>query len=100
VFIAFALVVLRAPQIKCPRCKGKRIIHRKSRRGQPGKRCRACDGTGIYRMPLATTVHRFYWLIIGEKRQDKRRAELAAWLEERRIDQLPPLDRETTGRTR
>ena len=77
--LAYALLVLAHPLVRCPGCLGKRVVHS---RPKPGKRpkvskCLWCDARGIYRMPGATAVHGFFWAVIGDHLRDRKRQSVA-----------------------
>jgi len=58
----------------CPRCGGARVS-----RGSTGRRfglCKRCGGTGRTRRLGATTVHRFYWSVLGDRLRERRRDTL------------------------
>jgi hypothetical protein len=60
-FAAFALWVLSLylhPFGKCPRCRGKRVVMRGSKRRLRPVRCRVCNGIGRRQRPGSRTVHR------------------------------------------
>lgn len=78
VLVGYALLVLSRPLVTCPRCLGKRMLHRHGRKGWArALKCPFCNATGIFRMPGATTVHRFYWAVLGDHLRDRRREDLA-----------------------
>jgi len=59
------------PLRPCPRCHGTRV-----NRGSTGRRfglCKRCDGTGRTRRLGATTVHRLYWSVLGDRLRERRR---------------------------
>ena len=81
----YAVSLYLVPWRACPRCHGTRIT-----RGSTGRRigmCPRCSGTGRTRRPGATTVHRFYWSVLGDQAQQGRRARNA-----RRRQHTPPPD--------
>lgn len=76
--VAYALLVLARPLIRCPRCLGKRMLHRNGARGRARAfKCPLCKASGIFRMPGATTVHHFFWLVFGDHLRDRRREDVA-----------------------
>jgi len=59
------------PLRPCPRCRGTRV-----NRGSIGRRfglCKRCGGTGHTRRNGATTVHRLYWSVLGDRLRERRR---------------------------
>jgi hypothetical protein len=70
VVIAYCLLVLAAPTKRC-RCQP----------GQERARCRRCKRTGRHYRPGAVAIHRFYWSVLGSRRLEKRREQLAALAE-------------------
>lgn len=84
--VGYALLVLGRPLIRCPRCLGKRMLHREGAKGHArALKCPFCDATGIFRMPGATTVHHFFWLVFGDHLRERRRQDVA-----QRTGQQPP----------
>ena len=62
------------PLRPCPRCHGTRV-----NRGSTGRRfglCKRCGGTGRTRRLGATTVHRLYWSVLGDRLRERRRETL------------------------
>ena len=62
------------PLRPCSRCHGTRV-----NRGSTGRRfglCKRCGGTGRTRRPGATTVHRLYWSVLGDRLRERRRETL------------------------
>ncbi len=58
----------------CARCGGARVNG-----GSTGRRfglCKRCGGTGRTRRLGATTVHRFYWSVLGDRLRERRRDNL------------------------
>jgi hypothetical protein len=88
VIVAYALLVLGHPLVTCPACFGHRVHRPRRGRGRRGRlrvrKCWLCHAKGLVRMPFATTVHRYFWSIAGERMQDKRRAENAERLNARK----------------
>jgi hypothetical protein len=70
----YAVSLYLKPWRNCPRCGGTRI--NKSATGRRISMCRRCDGTGKTRRLGATAVHRFYWSVLGEHTQQRRRAAI------------------------
>ena len=76
-FAAAALYLLSLyawPLRPCPRCHGTRV-----NRGSTGRRfglCKRCGGAGRTRRLGATTVHRFYWSVFGDRLRERRREAL------------------------
>jgi len=63
-----------SPLRPCPRCGGARV-----NRGSTGRRfglCKRCGGTGRTRRLGATTVHRLYWSVLGDRLRERRRETL------------------------
>lgn len=71
---AWAASLYLWPHRDCPRCRGARVTT--SRSGRRTRLCGRCGGTGRTRRPGATAVHRFYWSVIGEHAQQRRRAAI------------------------
>jgi len=70
----YAVSLYLWPWRNCPRCGGTRV-----NRGSTGRRigmCKRCSGTGRTRRLGATAVHRFYWSVLGEHAQERRRAKI------------------------
>ena len=86
--LAYLLLVLAHPLVTCPRCFGKRMIRprrkKRQRRRTRSRRCWLCNAKGIYRLPGATAIHRFFWSVLGEHIRSRRRDEAAAKAEARR----------------
>ena len=61
------------------RSEADRNLGRKVRKRGKRKRvkCRNCKGAGLARMPGATAVHRFFWLVLGDHILDQRKADAA-----------------------
>ena len=62
------------PLRPCPRCHGTRV-----NRGSTGRQfglCKRCGVTGRTRRIGATTVHRFYWSVFGDRLRERRREAL------------------------
>ena len=62
------------PLRPCPRCHGARV-----NRGSTGRQfalCKRCGGAGRTRRIGATTVHRFYWSVLGTRLRERRRETL------------------------
>ena len=64
------------PHRNCPRCRGARVTHGGGSLRPRFKACRRCSSTGRTRRIGATAVHRFYWSVLGERAQDRRRARI------------------------
>ena len=67
---AYAVSLYLWPWRNCPRCHGTRVKTRR-RIGM----CKRCSGTGRTRRIGATAVHRFYWSVLGDQVQQRRRAK-------------------------
>jgi len=67
----YAISLYLWPIRKCSRCQGARVIHHAAR---GFRTCPRCSGTGRTRRLGATAMHRFYWSVLGERAQDRRRA--------------------------
>jgi DnaJ-class molecular chaperone len=67
VIVIYALLMLAFPTGRCPRCLGRRVTRT--------RKCRTCNGTGRRVYPFATAVHRFYWLVLGNRRMEQRRQQ-------------------------
>jgi hypothetical protein len=74
ILVAYFLLVLHAPLVRCPGCWGKRVRHLKRGGRRPPRviKCPLCDASGICRMPGATTIHRFFWSIAGDHIRGRR----------------------------
>ena len=72
--VIYSLWVLSHPVTICWRCQGKKV--RKNTFGRMVK-CRRCKATGLAAPPLAGSVHRFWWSVLGDRRQDDRRADVS-----------------------
>lgn len=72
ILAAYVLLVLARPLHTCFRCGGKR--HRVV--GIRVKPCGACRSTGRQQWPGARLVHRVFWLTIGHRMMDRRRARI------------------------
>lgn len=81
--IAYALLVLAKPLVRCPGCLGRRVRRSGTGRQVRISKCRFCRASGIYRMPLATTVHRFFWSVAGEHIREGARASVAGQISTR-----------------
>ena len=68
----YCLLVLIKPQGLCLRCGGTRRSKRHLFWGPVGK-CSRCKGHKIQRYPGARTIHRFFWLAIGNRLMTRRR---------------------------
>jgi len=66
--VAYGLLCLISPHKTCPRCKGERVVKRRG--------CPRCRVRGKVQRPGAVTVHRIYWLVIGDSRRERRKAAL------------------------
>ena len=77
--VAYALLVLAHPLIRCPACLGKRVTHSRPKRGKRPKvrKCPWCGARGIFRMPGATVVHGFFWAVIGDHLRERQRKAVA-----------------------
>ncbi len=65
VLLLYALLTLARPTRRCRRCKGKRVTRsRITRRLMP---CPRCHGTGRHYRRGGTAIHRFLWLVAGER---------------------------------
>lgn len=83
VAVLYGLIVLGRPHVTCYRCHGKKVI-RRTRNGHKSKRkCWVCKAKGTARLPGATMVHRFFWLVAGDHIQQKRRDDNAERLASR-----------------
>lgn len=77
--VAYALLVLAHPLVRCPRCLGKRVTHSRPEHGRKPKvsKCLWCGARGIFRMPGATVVHGFFWAVLGDHLRDRARKSVA-----------------------
>jgi DnaJ-class molecular chaperone len=80
--VGWLLFVLAKPQARCWRCLGKRV--RKGGNGKRKVKCKTCRGHGVARLPGATMAHRFFWSVMGDRLNDRRREEIAAQLAARK----------------
>ena len=69
VLVLRALLVLARPTTQCGRCHGNRTY----RKGKRLIRCNCIDGRR-YRLG-AVAVHRFWWLVLGERLAENRRVQ-------------------------
>ena len=81
---AACLLLLAFPVIRCPRCLGKRVLRRRTRRGRRARKCPVCRGAAHIVPPGATFVHRSFWAIGGERIRERRRDENTGRLAARR----------------
>ena len=77
----YALLVLAHPVGRCLPCLGRKVRKRGKRKRV---KCRNCKGAGLARMPGATAVHRFFWLVLGDHILDQRKADAAGRQEARK----------------
>jgi hypothetical protein len=88
VIVAYVLVALGHPLVRCPACFGRRVRRPHRGRGRGGRlrarKCGFCRANGLIRLPGATAVHSYFWSVFGDHIQDKRRAENAGRLNSRK----------------
>lgn len=72
ILAAYVLLVLARPSHVCFRCWG----HKHRVAGIRVKPCKACRFTGRQHWPGAQLVHRLFWLTIGHRLMDRRRARI------------------------
>ena len=78
--LAFGLVVLYClfalvrPHRRCGRCGGTRRSKRYFGLWGRGGKCRKCRGRGTHQRFGAPVVHRFFWITLGERWMEHRKA--------------------------
>jgi hypothetical protein len=68
VVVVYGLLCLVSPHKTCPKCKGERVVKRRG--------CPRCKVRGKVQRPGAVLVHRLFWLVLGDARRERRKAQL------------------------
>lgn len=75
--LAYGLLCLVSPTMKCPRTK---VTKRKGKRPR-SKQCPKCKGRGLRQRPGARVVHRLFWSMAGDRLRAHYRDRAQARLE-------------------